>query len=225
MKHAQKNKKGIISEFLVRILSILMLITMFMVFSLIVQLNDCSCSNKEVDETLSFDSNKALFSDTAVDNLLNNNITITFKGDISSDKEYSSNPILLRVIPEYKGYDNRQSSITLPLWKAISIYADYDKSVFKEYNEFKDELKKIIQTHISETLSKTNSSLNWKEFIIVDGKKIIIQESNNNVKKYLQADGNTFPSDYNTFHKTRTIPRLSFSSKESLIEFIIQYQK
>lgn len=223
MRLQKQNKKGIVSEFLVRIMSILLLITIFIIFSFIVQLSECGCSDSETVETLASDSSKALFLDTAIDNMLNSNITISFTG-IDGD-HFSISPKLARLrILTFEEGDTQ--SIKLPLWKAIAIYADYDKSVFKDQStKFKKQLEKTITDYISTTLSKIEDTATWKEYVVIDKKAIIVLDSNKNFRSSTSDDMLTFPSDYNTIYKTRTIPKLSASDPLSSLKLIIQFEK
>jgi len=234
MRIQKQNKNGIISEFLVRIMSILSLIAIFIVFAFIVQLSECGCSDSEAIETLSYESDKALFLDTAVDNMLNSNITISFKGNII-DEGFSMSPKLSKsfvnmidedIINTLEVEDTPEQSITLPLWKAIAIYADYDKSVFKDHKDFKEQFKKTITDYITTALSKIEDTATWKGYVVIDKKVIIILPViNKNLKSPSSDEMVTFPSDYNAIYKTRTIPRLSVSDSISSLELIVQFKK
>lgn len=235
MRIQNRSKRGIVSEFLVRIMSILLLITMFIIFSFIVQLSQCGCSDSETVEILDSDSDKTLFLDTAIDNMLNSNITISFCGYIQNDKfsktpKLSNSSIVFVELDDYDG-DLRcnpiyQQSITLPLWKAIAIYADYDKSVFKEESgDFKTELEEAITDYISTALSKINETVTWREYVVIDKKAIIIFGHNGYFGSSTSDEMVIFPSDYNTIYKTRTIPKLSASDPLSSLEIIIQFEK
>ncbi len=233
MRIQNQNKKGVVSEFLVRIMSILLLITIFIIFSFIVQLSQCGCSDSETLETLASDSDKTLFLDTAIDNMLNSNITISFNAYISDD-DFSKTPKLSKsrivISPEVDsliGTGGPQQSITLPLWKAIAIYADYDKSVFKEESgDFKTELEETITDYISTALSKIEDTATWKEYVVIDNKVIIIPRfTNEKIRSSTSDEMVSFPSDYNTIYKTRTIPKLSASDPLSSLELIIQFEK
>jgi hypothetical protein len=167
--------------------------------------------------------------------MLNSNITISFKAYISDDG-LSKTPKLSksRIVISPKvdsGTEGPQQSITLPLWKAIAIYADYDKSVFKEESDdFKKELEETITDYISTALSKINETVTWKEYVVIDKKAIIIptfSEKSINTN-FIPPNSETmvsFPSDYTTIYKKRTIPKLSASDPLSSLELIIQFEK
>ncbi len=169
-----KGRKGGISEYIIRILTVLGLLVLFFVFSFLLNLRGCIRGS---DVYRTYDKYSYLL-ESATDQILESSflfsITVSDKRLISEEKLESLksgsgvDDSLIEIVPDEVGpakyseafFDTQKKFIILSLEDAIALWAQYQKFFGKSCSDFKD--KKKLQVLCSKAVEKGRRDLKEK---------------------------------------------------------------